>query len=86
MMVNTIMARCLALGIGRVFVIDRSGHYLVLTQLVHGARQVDIGSDDSPWAINAWDTPEQGTIPREKVAFLVALHATMVGDERPECA
>ena len=81
MMTNTIMARCLALGIGRVFVIDRAGHYLTLTKLVHGASQVDIGSDDSPWAINAWDTPDQAAVPREKVAFLVSLHATMTGEE-----
>jgi hypothetical protein len=81
MMTNTIMARCLALGIGRVFVIDRAGHYLTLTRLVHGARQIDIGSDNSPWAINAWDTPNQAAVPREKTAFLVSLHATMMGAE-----
>jgi len=81
MMTNTIMARCLALGIGRVFVIDRAGHYSILTKLVHGARHLDIGSDDSPWAINAWDTPSQAAPPREKVAYLVALHASMMGDE-----
>jgi TraG P-loop domain len=81
MMINTIMSRCLALGTGRVFVIDRAGHYSILTKLVEGARHLDIGSDDSPWAINAWDTPNQAAVPREKVAFLVALHASMMGAE-----
>src|SRR5665213_457529 len=81
MMTNTILARFLALGIGRMFVIDRAGHYSILASLVHGARQLVIGSDDSPWAINPWDTPNQAAVPREKVAFLTALHATMMGDE-----
>ncbi len=81
MMVNTLIARCIALGVGPVFAIDRAGHYSVLTRLVHGARHLDIGSDSSEWAINPWDTPEQATVPREKVAYLVALHSTMMGDE-----
>jgi TraG P-loop domain len=83
LMTLTIMARCLALGIGRVFVIDRSRHhqhYLTLTNLVHGARHLDIGSE-SEWAINAWDTPDQSVVPRAKVAFLLALHGTMMGSE-----
>src|ERR1017187_6156471 len=81
MMTNTILARFLALGIGRMFVIDRAGHYSILASLVHGARQLVIGSDDSPWAINPWDTPNQAAVPREKVAFLTALHSTMMGEE-----
>jgi hypothetical protein len=83
LMTQTIIARCLALGIGRVFVIDRSRHYqhyLPLTQLVHGARHLDIGSE-SEWAINAWDTPDQSVVPRSKVAFLLALHGAMMGSE-----
>jgi hypothetical protein len=81
MLVNAIIARAIALGIGPVFAIDRAGHYSTLTRLVHGARHLDIGSDDSQWAINPWDTADQAVVPREKVAFLVALHATMMGDE-----
>lgn len=81
MLVNTLVSRSIALGIGRVFVIDRAGHYRILTQLVHGARHLDIGSDDSEWTINAWDTPDQYAPPREKVAFLLTLHAEMLGEE-----
>jgi len=81
MMVNTLIARCIALGVGPVFAIDRAGHYSVLTRLIHGARHLDIGSDGSEWAINPWDTPDQAAVPREKVAFLVGLHSTMMGDE-----
>ena len=72
MMVNTLIARCIALGVGPVFAIDRAGHYSVLTRLIHGARHLDIGSDSSDWAINPWDTPDQAAVPREKVAYLVA--------------
>ncbi|MGA2163714.1 MAG: DUF87 domain-containing protein [Solirubrobacteraceae bacterium] len=79
---NMLIARCIALGIGPVFVIDRAGHYRTLTQLVHGARHLDIGSDDSQWAINPWDTPDQSVVPREKVAYLLALHSAMMGEEQ----
>lgn len=81
MMVNALIARCIALGAGPVFAIDRAGHYSVLTRLVHGARHLDIGSDSSEWAINPWDTPDQSTVPRQKVAFLIALHGAMMGDQ-----
>lgn len=81
LMINTLIARCIALGIGPVFAIDRAGHYSTLTRLVHGARHLDIGSDASEWAINPWDTPNQAAVPREKVAYLTALHAAMMGAE-----
>jgi hypothetical protein len=81
MLVNALIARSIALGIGPVFAIDRAGHYRTLTRLVHGARHLDIGSDSTEWAINPWDTPDQAAVPREKVAYLVSLHATMMGAE-----
>ena len=83
MMVLTLLARFIALGIGPVFVIDRArgGHFRTLTGLVHGARHLDIGSEDSEWAINQWDTPDQAAVPRDKVAFLIAMHAAMMGEE-----
>lgn len=77
-----LIARCFAHGIGRVFVIDRSRHHLLLSRLIPGSAHLDIGSDDAPWAINAWDTPNQAAVPRTKVAFLVALHCSMANDER----
>jgi type IV secretory pathway VirB4 component len=81
MMVNALIARSIALGTGPVFAIDRAGHYFVLTSLVHGARHLDIGSDSSEWAINPWDTPDQGAVSREKVAYLIALHSAMMGEQ-----
>jgi hypothetical protein len=77
---NVIAARMLAHG-ARGFILDRAGHYLTLVRQVSGARHIDIGADDSQWAINPWDTSDPGSVPLEKIAFLVSLHAVMMGDE-----
>jgi type IV secretory pathway VirB4 component len=73
-----ILSRCLALG-ARGFVIDRAGHYEVLTQLVDGAQQIEIGAEHSPFALNPWDVPDPAKVSREKIAFLLALHQVMMG-------
>ena len=75
---NVLMSRCLALG-ARAFVIDRAGHYETLSRLVDGAQQIEIGAEGSPYALNPWDVPEPARVPREKVAFLIALHQVMMG-------
>jgi adenylylsulfate kinase-like enzyme len=78
MTANVLMSRCLALG-ARAFVIDRAGHYETLSRLVDGAQQIELGAEASPYALNPWDVPEPAKVPREKVAFLVALHQVMMG-------
>jgi adenylylsulfate kinase-like enzyme len=78
MTANVLMSRCLALG-ARAFVIDRAGHYETLSRLVDGAQQIELGAEASPFALNPWDVPEPAKVPREKVAFLVALHQVMMG-------
>jgi hypothetical protein len=78
MTANVILSRCLALG-ARAFVIDRAGHYEILTRLVDGAQQIEIGADDSPYALNPWDVPDPAKVSREKIAFLLALHQVMMG-------
>jgi hypothetical protein len=80
MAANIIVSRCLAHG-ARAFVLDRAGHYNVLTDLVDGARAVEIGADESPYALNPWDVPDPGDVSLEKVAFLVSLHGVMMGEE-----
>ncbi len=80
MAANVIMARCIAHG-ARGFVLDRAGHYSILTGLVDGAQQIEIGADDSPSAINPWDVPDPAEVSLEKIAFLVSLHGVMMGDE-----
>jgi len=78
MTANVILSRCLALG-ARAFVIDRAGHYEVLTRLIDSAQQIEIGADDSPYALNPWDVPDPAKVSREKIAFLLALHQVMMG-------
>ena len=78
MAANVILGRCLAMG-ARVFGIDRAGHYGLLTRLVPGGREIDIGADDSPWAINPWDVPDPANVGLQKVTFLKSLHGLMMG-------
>jgi hypothetical protein len=78
MTANVLMSRCLALG-SRGFVIDRAGHYETLSRLIDGAQHIELGAEASPYALNPWDVPEPAKVPREKVAFLVALHQVMMG-------
>lgn len=78
MTANVILSRCLALG-ARAFVIDRAGHYEILTRLLESAQQIEIGADDSPYALNPWDVADPSKVSREKIAFLLALHQVMMG-------
>ncbi|MGZ6617768.1 MAG: LAGLIDADG family homing endonuclease, partial [Solirubrobacteraceae bacterium] len=78
MTANTGLSRSLAAG-ARAFVIDRAGHYEILTRLIDGAQQIEIGADDSPYALNPWDVPDPAKVSREKIAFLLALHQVMMG-------
>ena len=78
MTANVLIAHCLAAG-ARAFVIDRAGHYETLSRLIEGAQQIEIGAEDSSYALNPWDVPDAAKVPREKVAFLIALHQVMMG-------
>jgi hypothetical protein len=80
MCANVIVSRCVAHG-ARAFVLDRAGHYSVLTDVIQGAREVEIGADGSRHAINPWDVEDPANPSREKIAFLVSLHAVMMGEE-----
>ncbi|MCA1697403.1 MAG: hypothetical protein LC790_00245 [Actinobacteria bacterium] len=80
MAANVILSRSIAQG-ARAFVLDRAGHYELLTRLVAGAQQIEIGSDQSPYAINPWDVEDPAEVSLEKIAFLVSLHAVMMGEE-----
>jgi len=80
MAANIVLSRCIAHG-ARGFVLDRAGHYGILCDLVEGARQVDIGTDDSRWAINPWDVDDPADVNLEKIAFLISLHEVIMGDE-----
>jgi hypothetical protein len=64
----------------QVHVLDRStGHYQFLASLIPGAAHLHLGTETGP-AVNPWDTPDPAAVPKAKVAFLVALHALLIGD------
>jgi hypothetical protein len=82
--------RFLAQG-GRIFITDRSstpddrgatggtGHYDTLLSLVPGARWVQLGTAHGA-VICPWDVPDSEHIPDQKIEFLLALHALLIGD------
>lgn len=80
MAANVILGRSVALG-ARVFGIDRAGHYGMLARLVPGGREIDIGADDSQWAINPWDVPDLYAVGSEKVTYLKSLHGLMMSSD-----
>jgi hypothetical protein len=79
--VNILLSRLLAHGMSG-FVLDRAGHYAFLCELTPGAEHISLGSSDDRHAINPWDTADPANVPIEKVAYLVGLHALLVGDHR----
>src|SRR5207249_7066713 len=51
-------------------------------KLAPGARHRSIGASTDEHAVNPWDVEDPGSPPIEKIAYLVALHALLVGDHR----
>jgi hypothetical protein len=82
-LVNVLLARFLAHGM-RAFVLDRAGHYEFLTRLIPGGRHLTIGASRDEHAVNPWDVDDPANPPLEKIAYLVALHALLVGDHRAD--
>jgi hypothetical protein len=64
----------------QVNVIDRSaGHWSFLCMLIPGAAHIELG-DDSGATVNPWDVDDLDNVPRSKIAYLVRLHALLIGD------
>src|SRR3954462_648075 len=80
-LVNVLLSRFLAHGM-QAFALDRAGHYEFLCKLVPGARHLTIGASSDEHAVNPWDVDDSASPPIEKIAYLVALHALLVGDHR----
>ncbi|MBN8867304.1 MAG: hypothetical protein J0H98_07105 [Solirubrobacterales bacterium] len=80
MLAQMIIARMVMNG-AQADVIDRAGHFETLVSAFHGAQAVNLGAEGSDYAINPWDVPDPGKVSREKVAFLIALHVSMMGQE-----
>ncbi len=49
----------------RLFVIDRAGHYELLTRLLPGAQQIELGAEGSPYALNPWDVADPARVSRQ---------------------
>ena len=72
-----LLARAIAQGAGG-FIIDRAGHFEFLASLLPGASSVEIGAEGH--AINSWDVENPACVPAEKVDYLLALHALLLGE------
>ena len=87
---NLLAARFVSQG-GRLFIADRSatpdehgdtsgsGHYDMLCALVPGSRRVQLGMTHGA-VICPWDIPDPGHVADQKIEFLLALHALLIGD------
>ncbi len=56
-----------------------TGHYDTLLSLIPGARRVQLGTAHGA-VICPWDVPDPEHVPDQKVEFLLALHALLIGD------
>lgn len=75
----SILLVCRAMAQGATgAIIDRAGHFAFLASLVPGAASVEIGRGAG--AINPWDVPDPGRVEAEKVDYLLALHALLLGE------
>jgi hypothetical protein len=72
-----LLARAISQGAGG-FIIDRAGHFEFLTSLLPGAVSVAVGADGH--AVNCWDVEDPAHVPAEKVDYLLALHALLLGE------
>jgi DNA helicase HerA-like ATPase len=72
-----LLARALSQGAGG-FIIDRAGHFAFLASLIPGASSVEMGGEQH--AINSWDVESPAQVPAEKIDYLLALHALLLGE------
>ena len=73
-----LVARAMARG-ATGFVIDRAGHFEWLCNLVPGALSLSIGAGHEQTAVNPWDVEDPSSVDPRKVAYLLALHALLIG-------
>jgi len=77
MAVIVLLIRAIAHGASG-FIIDRSGHFDFLASLIPGAASLEVGSGRH--AINAWDLSDPAEVGVEKIDYLLALHALLLGE------
>jgi len=76
-----LLIRALAQGASG-FIIDRAGHFDFLASLIPGAASLEIGT--GAHAINCWDVADPSRVGAEKVDYLLALHALLLGEHHAE--
>lgn len=76
-----LIARAIAQG-ATGWVIDRAGHFDFLAALIPGAVSLAIGGDAH--AINAWDIEDAAHVTAEKIDYLLALHALLLGEHHAD--
>jgi DNA helicase HerA-like ATPase len=72
-----LLIRALAQGASG-FIIDRAGHFDFLCSLIPGAASLEVGGDAH--AINSWDVDDPAQVGAEKIDYLLALHALLLGE------
>jgi hypothetical protein len=77
MAVIVLLIRTIAQGASG-FIIDRSGHFDFPCRLIPGATSLEVGAGTH--AINSWDVPDPAHVGAEKIDYLLALHALLLGE------
>ena len=72
-----LLARAISQG-ATGFIIDRAGHFDFLASLIPGAATVQLGAGGD--AINCWTVEDPAAVSAEKVDYLLALHALLLGE------
>jgi len=72
-----LIARAMSQGASG-FIIDRAGHFDFLASLIPGAATVELGAAGA--AVNCWDVEDPASAGPEKVDYLLALHALLLGE------
>jgi type IV secretory pathway VirB4 component len=72
-----LLARALAQGASG-FIIDRAGHFEFLCSLIPGGASLQVGA--GAHAINSWDVEDPAQVGAEKIDYLLALHALLLGE------
>jgi hypothetical protein len=72
-----LLARAMSQGASG-FIIDRAGHFEFLASLIPGAASIEIGGEQH--AVNCWDVEDPARVAAEKIDYLLALHALLLGE------
>jgi DNA helicase HerA-like ATPase len=81
MAVIILLIRAMAQG-ATGFIIDRAGHFAFFASLIPGAASLEIGADAH--AINSWDVEDPAHVSPEKIDYLLALHAQLLGEHHTD--